>query len=154
MGEEGVLLGLVEAVDLIDKEDGLAAACRLMRPGLLDDLADLLDPGEHGRKKDELGLGGVGENGGQRGLARSGRTPEHQRGNTAAVDELAQQLAFSHQVFLADELRKPRRPHPFRQGNMGGRRLHGRGSIPHNGRDEQPRAACVRPRLFLALGSS
>ena len=40
MRQERILLGLVEPVDLVDKEDG--AACGLM--GSRDDLADFLDP--------------------------------------------------------------------------------------------------------------
>ncbi len=55
VGEEGVLLGLVEAVNLVDEEDGAGAEVGgLFR--LDHDLLDLLDAAEHGGELDEAGL--------------------------------------------------------------------------------------------------
>ena len=47
VGQEGVLLGFVEAVDLIDEEDGAGAEAGGLF-GVDHDLLDLLDAGEHG----------------------------------------------------------------------------------------------------------
>ena len=52
-GQEGVLLALVEAVDLVHEEDGALAAARAVGLGLGHDLADLLDAGQHGREGHE-----------------------------------------------------------------------------------------------------
>jgi hypothetical protein len=48
VGQKGVLLTLVEAVDLVHEEDGALAAPGVVRLGLCHDLADLLDAREHG----------------------------------------------------------------------------------------------------------
>src|SRR5207253_6117876 len=59
VGEEGVLLGAVEPVDLVDEEDraGPRACPRPLRLG--DDLADLLHPREHRGEGHEAGARGV-----------------------------------------------------------------------------------------------
>ena len=58
VGQEGVLLGLVEAVDLIDEEDGAGAESRRFF-GVDHDLLDLLDAGEDGGELDEAGAGAL-----------------------------------------------------------------------------------------------
>ncbi len=47
MGQEGVLLGLVEPVDLVDKENRSPPGLFELGPGFLDDAPDLLDAGEY-----------------------------------------------------------------------------------------------------------
>ena len=54
VGQEAVLLGLVEAVDLVDEEDGAPPAAALTI-GLLDGLADLLHAVEDGAHGEEAG---------------------------------------------------------------------------------------------------
>ena len=56
VGQERILLGLVEAVDFID-EDDRARAVLLGALGVGHDLLDFLDAGEHGGELDELRLG-------------------------------------------------------------------------------------------------
>ena len=58
VGQEGVLLGFVEAVNLIDEEDGAGAESGGFF-GVDHDLLDLLDAGEDGGELDEGGAGGV-----------------------------------------------------------------------------------------------
>ena len=102
VGQEGVLLGLVEAVDLIDEEDGAGAEAGGLF-GVDHDLLDLLDAGEDGGELDEGGAGGFGDNFGEGGLSDSGRTPEDHRGGVVALDLHAQRLARSEQVLLTDK---------------------------------------------------
>ena len=62
-------------MDLIDKNDGpLSHLGIFFRP--LHDLLDLLDAAGHGRKVDEVGSGGLGDDAGQGRLADARRTPE------------------------------------------------------------------------------
>ena len=75
VGEDGVLLGLVEAVDLVDKENRflpriILSALRMLRfaphkrlragglkgSGLGDDVAEISDAGGDGGEADEVGL--------------------------------------------------------------------------------------------------
>ena len=56
VGQEGVLLRLVEAVHLVDEEDGVAARARERGFGGLHRLADVLHAGEDRRERDELGV--------------------------------------------------------------------------------------------------
>jgi hypothetical protein len=58
VGQEGVLLGLVEAMDLVDEEDGARAVGGGLF-GVDHDLLDLLDAGEDGGELDEAGVGEV-----------------------------------------------------------------------------------------------
>ena len=71
-GQERVLLGLVEAVDLVDEEDGALAVQVAAVLCLVDRLADVGDPGEHGVDGDEMGARRVGDDVGEGGLAGSG----------------------------------------------------------------------------------
>jgi hypothetical protein len=77
---------------------------------------DLLDAGEHGGELDELGVGEVGDDLGQGGLAHAGRSPEDERAGVVALELHAQRLAGSEDVLLADELLEGARPHARRQG--------------------------------------
>ena len=103
VGEEGVLLGLVEAVDLVDEEDGAGAEFGGFF-GVNHDLLDLLYAGEDGGELDEAGAGDVGDDAGEGGLADSGRSPEDHRGGVVALDLDAEGLAGGEDMLLADVL--------------------------------------------------
>lgn len=70
-----VLDSFVEAVHLVNEQDGMAAAGS-RHLGALDCLADVLDPGKHRRQRGEFGIKGMGQDARQRGLAHAGRPPE------------------------------------------------------------------------------
>jgi hypothetical protein len=48
MWQQGVLLSLVKAMDLVDKQEGPLPVSVALRAGRLDDGANLLHPGEDG----------------------------------------------------------------------------------------------------------
>ena len=73
--EEGILLGLVEPVDFIHEQDGSLALELPLFFGFVDDLADLLDAGEHRRKMNEMRLGFSGDDARQGGFFRSRAGP-------------------------------------------------------------------------------
>ena len=110
MGQEGVLLGFVEAMDFVDEDNGPRAVL-LGALGVGHDLLDFLDAGEHGGELDELGLGHAGDDLRQRGFAGAGRSPEDERTDVVALDLRAQRLAGADQVLLSDEFVERARTH-------------------------------------------
>jgi len=113
--EEGVLLGSVEAVDLVTEED--RAPPFVLEPLFrrLDDLADPRHAFGDGGKRLEVAVGVVGDDARQRGLAGPRRAPEDARGHVAAADQLAERLAGAEQLLLAEELVQVPRTHAGRE---------------------------------------
>src|ERR1035441_7746123 len=112
--EEGILLRFVEAVNLVDEDDGPRAV--LPGPvGVAHDLLDFLDARENGGKLDEVGLGDARNNFGQSRLARARRPPEDHRGGVIALDLHAQRFARPDQMFLAHEFIQRSRTHAVGQ---------------------------------------
>ena len=101
--QQRVLLRLVEAVDLVDEQDGVFAARQVVL-GLLDRGADILHPRQHGRQGDEFAAKGVGRQARERGLAHAGRAPQDHRVRLAGLEHQLQGLAFAQQVALADDV--------------------------------------------------
>jgi hypothetical protein len=117
VGEEGVLLGLVEAMDLVYEQDG----ARMEAGGLFGgdhDLLDLLDAGHDGGELDEGGVGERGDDLGERGFAGAGRAPEDHGGGVVVSDGESQRLAGGEQMLLADELFQRVRPHALGQWSV------------------------------------
>ena len=116
--QQRVLLGLVEAVDFVDEEDGalgkLAAA--FLRGG--DGRADVRDARQHGVDGDEVAARGVGDDARQRGLAGAGRPVEDDGAELVGLDRAAQQPARPDDVLLADELVERARAHPGGEGRF------------------------------------
>ena len=77
--EQRVLLAAVEAVDLVDEEDGAAALRQQPALGGLDLAAEVLDGTGDGADLDELGVRGLGDDARERGLSGTGRTVENHR---------------------------------------------------------------------------
>jgi hypothetical protein len=145
--QEGVLLRLVEAVDLIDEEHrGAPGAAQRLR--LLDRLADLLDPRQHCRQHDEVRAGGAGQQPRQRGLAHAGRAPQDHRRQPAGVEGHAQGPARRQQVALADDFVDVLRTQPLGQRHGGAPR---RGTRITFGQAEQ-RVLCRHAPIVSAAG--
>ncbi len=85
MRQKRILLGFVEAVNLVNKYDGaravLSSALRLGHH-----LLDFLDPGQHSGELNELRLRDAGDDLRQRGFASTGRSPEDERAEIIALD--------------------------------------------------------------------
>ena len=103
VGQEGVLLGLVETVHLVHEHDGAAprTPCRLR---LLDGLSDVLDASQHRRDGKELGIEGIGHQSRKRGFAHAGRAPQDHGMGLARLESHTQGLAWAQQVILPDDL--------------------------------------------------
>ena len=119
VGEEGVLLRPVEAVDLVHEEDRPLSAAATLGFRLGHHLADLLDARHHRRERHEAGARHVGQEARQRGLAGAGRPPEDHRVELALLEGTAQRLAGLGELRLADDLVEARRAHAV--GQRGGR---------------------------------
>src|SRR5438445_7134544 len=113
VGEEGVLLRLVEAVDLVDEEHGRPAVPGELVLCLLDDLSQLLHPLQDGRERDRVRAARGREQVREGRLAAARRAPEDERLDLPALQHLAQHAAGAKEVLLADELVDPARPHPL-----------------------------------------
>ena len=133
MGQEPVLLGLVEAVDLIDEEDGPTAIDRQLLTGRSNRCPDVGDAAHHRRQGGEACLDLGGEQPGEAGLAGPRRSPQQERSEVAPLHRPTQRAALAHEVVLADELGQVSRAHPcgqrltpgwrLKQGDLVGRRL-------------------------------
>ena len=115
-------MGFVETVDLIHEEDGAGAAGGIPLR-FTEDLADLLDAGEDGREKNEVGFGFPRDDVGQGGFAAAGRAPEDQRGKVVGLDHPPQDAPFAQQVLLPGELGHTAGSHALRQGGVCRNRL-------------------------------
>ena len=124
MRQKGILLGAVEAVNLINEDDG-AGTVVAGALGFGHDLLDLFYAGHDGGELDKFGLGTAGDDFGEGGFADAGRSPEKDAANVIALDLHAQSLAGSEDVLLSDELVEIARAHTVGQGAsaVGGRVL-------------------------------
>ena len=127
--QQRVLLGLVEAVDLVEEEDGRAPArlAALARPG--DHRSDLGTTGVDGRLLLDRPAGGVGDDPSDRRLAGARRTVQDHRVRPGGLDRGAQGRARGEQMLLADQVLERSGPHPHgeRRGGIEALRLAGLG---------------------------
>ena len=114
-GKQRVLLGLVEAVNLVDEQQRPLAAAGQVVAGLVEHFAQLLHAAGHRRKLAELALARGRQQPGQRRLARARRAVEDHRAQPIGRQQSPQQLSLAQKMLLADELVERRRPHPRRQ---------------------------------------
>lgn len=103
MGQQGILLRLVEAMDLIDEKHRRSTMVVQFSLGLVDGLPDVLHPGKHGRDGNEPAVGCTGGQTPQGGLAHAWWSPKDERMQLARLECEAQRLAGAQQVPLPDE---------------------------------------------------
>ena len=84
--QQGILLRLGEAVNLVDKQDGAAVVGIQARLGLVNHAAKILHGTRHGADLDKLALGMVGDNVGQRRLTRTGRPVQNHARKHVVLD--------------------------------------------------------------------
>ena len=85
-GQQGILLGLIKAMHLVNKQNRAPALLAALLLGTGDRLAQLLHPRQHRIQGDEVGPGGVGDNLGQGGFARTRGAVENQGGELIRLD--------------------------------------------------------------------
>ena len=103
LGEQAVLLGAVEAVDLVDEQErGLPGAAPGLR--LLVDLAQIGDARHHRRELHQRLAEPAREQPGERGLAGAGRPPEDDRAELALGEHAPERRVGAEQMVLADQL--------------------------------------------------
>ena len=107
-GQQGVLLGLVEPVDLVDEEHGAAAPLLQSPPRLVEHGPDVLDPRRGRRERLEAGRRRRGDQPRQRGLPGPRRSPQDHR-HRAGLHDRPERRPRVGQVSLA---RPPRRAWP------------------------------------------
>jgi hypothetical protein len=120
-GQEAVLLGAVEAVNLVDEEHGPSAPGR-QRVGLGEDLLEVGNAREHRADRDEPHPDRVGQEPGDAGLAGARRAPQDHRGELAGRDHPADRAIGPGEVLLADHLAQRLRPQPVGERCVGRRR--------------------------------
>ena len=121
-GQQRVLLGLVEAVDLVEEEDRRLAARLAPVRGAVDDAAHLGAAGLHGAELLEGGVRRARDDPRERRLAGPGRAVEDHRVRPAVGDRAAQRrrlLGRAEQVRLADELVDRARAHAHGERGVG-----------------------------------
>ena len=75
--QQGILLRLRKAMNLVDKQDGATVVRIQTRLCLVDHATQVLHGTRDGADLDKLTLGMVGDNVGQRRLARTGRPVQY-----------------------------------------------------------------------------
>ena len=114
IGQQGILLRLVETVDLIDEEDGVTPRLQVAL-SLLHRGADILHPRKNSRQRNEFMPEGVRRQPRQRGLAHARRPPENHRMRLPRLECQPQRPVRPQQVLLPDHLIQRRRPQQFCQ---------------------------------------
>ena len=115
MRQQHVLLRLVEAVQLVDKEDGALPVQAHSRARLRNLLADLAHVALHAVQGDEVGACLARDHVGQRRLAHAGRAVKDEGGEAIRLDGAAQQLTGREQVQLPGDFIERLRAHASRQ---------------------------------------
>ena len=116
VGQERVLLGPREAMDLVDEQERAAAVLIAARGGRGHGLANVFHPGVDRRQGDQVGADGLADQPGQGGLSSPRRPPQQDRWKIPPRRELPEQLAGAEQVVLADELGQRSRAHALGEG--------------------------------------
>src|SRR3954464_13501538 len=112
MRQQCVLLGAVEAVDLVEEQDGAATLLTHAGAGALGDLAHVLHPGGDRRQRLEGLAGRPGDQPGDRRLPRARWAPEDHRREAIGLDEHAQRTSRAAHLVLAEDPGERSRPPP------------------------------------------
>ena len=113
--QQPVLLGAVEAVDLVDEQQRPPPA-RPQPARLLVALAQVGDPGHHRRERQQRLIHLPRQQPGERGLPAARRPPQDQRGQPPPRQHPRQRRLGRQQVLLAHKLAQLRRPQQVGKG--------------------------------------
>ena len=149
VGEKGILLGAVEAVDLVAEEDGAPAGAAALL-GLMDDLPHPLHALGHGAEADEGAAGVLRDEIGERGLPAARRAPQDGAAEVAAAERVPQRVARREQLLLPGEFLQRPGPHPGGERRRGREELRGVVPCPAHApappSDRSRRSAAAPPR--------
>ena len=102
--QQGILLRLGKAVNLIDEKNGATVVGIQARLGLVNHATKVLYSARHGADLDKLALGMVGDNVGQRRLARTGRPVQDHTRKHVMLNRGTQPRALTDGLLLAHVL--------------------------------------------------
>jgi len=126
VGQENILLRLVEAVDLVDEQARPLAVVFEPAAGRLEHVADVLHAGGRCGQFHEPPPRLGGDDLRERRLANAGRPVEDHRREPVGLDEPAEQPPRADDLFLPHIVGQPPRPHPGGErrgpGDIGGAR--------------------------------
>ena len=109
--EQRVLLGAIEAVDLVDEQDGAQAAMDQTLVGFRDDLAQIRHRAADGRDFHERCVCGVRNHASERGLAGTCGPIEDDGRERVVLDRRPKPGAFADRLLLSDQLVERARTH-------------------------------------------
>ncbi len=116
VGQEGILLSLIEAVDFIEKEERALPGRFEPFAGSFEDRSEFPDAAADGAELFESGLRFGGQEPGECRLAAAGRPIEEDRPEPVSFEEPPQEFAFGEKMPLADEFGERPRAHASGQG--------------------------------------
>ena len=94
VGEENILLRFVEAMNLVDEENGRFITKFLPRGGLLDFCSNLGNVGFHSIERLEARAGGIGNDRSQGRLTSARWAVKDQGGEPISLDRSSEEFAF------------------------------------------------------------
>ena len=146
--QERILLRFVEAMNLVDEDDRATtgAAPPILRRG--HDLFDFLDARQHRAEWNEVRLGQLRDDAGERRLAGARRSPQDDGLQQVALDRLAQRLAGTEDLILADDLVERSRADALGQWRPG------RGAGARNSRVARSSSSSANSELNFELTST
>ena len=106
-------------MDLIDEDDRFDSPSLAQLARLFHQHLDVFDGRARRGERHESGLGGAGDDTGQRGLAGAGRPPEDHRRDAICFDRRTKEPSFAQKIIEADDLPERFRPQPFGEGSLG-----------------------------------
>ena len=116
IGQQDVLLRLVEAMDLVEEQDrSLAVHLQGVACGL-EGFANVLGGRRDGIQSLKPALGVIGDHLGEGGFAGARGTVKNQRADAVGQEHPPKQLAGTNEVFLPRELVDRAGPHSGREG--------------------------------------
>ena len=114
--EKGILLRLVEAVNLVDEKYGRSILGENPAgPGGVDNFPDFLHSRADGAEGEKLPLAGIGYDSRKRGLAYARRAPQNEGTQVAALYHVAENATLADQMPLAYIIIERMRPKTFRK---------------------------------------
>ena len=112
IGQEDVLLRLIEMMDLVNEENGLLSGCVAAIRRASNYATHFGHVAFHAADSNEFGVRHFRDDPGERGLSASWRAGEDHRRQTIGFNSASQKFAGAKDVFLAHKFLQRARAHP------------------------------------------